>query len=103
MLKHVLLLEGRTERAMKVQEVMLRAWAKKITWWQAAEILGVSDRHHGIGEGKTATGRPLTGMLIWRTLMQAELDKFFSLGSAWARADEKMLQLDPQGSQSTSI
>src|SRR5580765_729725 len=33
------------ERAMKVQDVMLRAWAKKITWWQAAEILGVSDRH----------------------------------------------------------
>ena len=33
------------ERAMKVQEVMLRAWAKKIASWQAAEILGVSDRH----------------------------------------------------------
>jgi Homeodomain-like domain len=33
------------ERAMKVQEVMLRAWAKKITWWQAAEIVGISDRH----------------------------------------------------------
>jgi Homeodomain-like domain len=33
------------ERAMTVQEVMLRAWAKKITWWQAAEILGISDRH----------------------------------------------------------
>jgi hypothetical protein len=33
------------ERAMKVQEVMLRAWAKKITWWQAAEILGITDRH----------------------------------------------------------
>jgi len=32
------------ERAMKVQEVMLRAIAKKITWWQAAEILGISDR-----------------------------------------------------------
>ncbi|MDE3180527.1 MAG: helix-turn-helix domain-containing protein [Acidobacteriota bacterium] len=32
------------ERAMKVQEVILRALAKKITWWQAAEILGVSDR-----------------------------------------------------------
>ena len=29
---------------MKVQEVILRAMAKKITWWQAAEILGVSDR-----------------------------------------------------------
>jgi len=33
------------ERAMKVQEVMLQAMAKKITWWQAAEILGISDRH----------------------------------------------------------
>src|SRR5450432_1766546 len=32
------------ERAMKVQEVILRAMAKKITWWQAAEILGISDR-----------------------------------------------------------
>jgi transposase len=32
------------ERAMKVQEVILRALAKKITWWQAAEIIGVSDR-----------------------------------------------------------
>jgi transposase len=32
------------ERAMKVQEVILRAMAKKITWWQAAEIIGVSDR-----------------------------------------------------------
>jgi transposase len=33
------------ERAMKVQEVILRAMAKKITWYQAAEILGISDRH----------------------------------------------------------
>jgi transposase len=32
------------ERAMKVQEVILRAAAKKITWWQAAEIIGISDR-----------------------------------------------------------
>jgi len=29
---------------MKVQEVILRAMAKRITWWQAAEILGISDR-----------------------------------------------------------
>jgi transposase len=29
---------------MKVQEVILRAIAKRITWWQAAEILGISDR-----------------------------------------------------------
>ena len=32
------------ERAMKIQEVILRAMAKKITWWQAAEIVGISDR-----------------------------------------------------------
>ena len=32
------------ERTMKVQEVILRAMAKKITWWQAAEILGISNR-----------------------------------------------------------
>jgi len=29
---------------MKVQEVILRAMAKMITWWQAAEIIGISDR-----------------------------------------------------------
>ena len=33
------------ERAMKVQDVMLQAMAKKIRWWQAAEILGISDPH----------------------------------------------------------
>ncbi len=32
------------ERAMKIQDVILRAMAKKITWWQAAEIIGISDR-----------------------------------------------------------
>src|SRR5436309_5292433 len=32
------------ERAMKIQEVILRAMAKKITWWQAAEIIDISDR-----------------------------------------------------------
>jgi transposase len=33
------------ERAMKVQEVILRAMARKITWYEAAEILGFTDRH----------------------------------------------------------
>src|SRR5580700_1193769 len=32
------------ERTMKIQEVILRALAKKITWWQAAEIIGITDR-----------------------------------------------------------
>ncbi len=29
---------------MKLQDVLLKAMAKKITWWQAAEIIGVTDR-----------------------------------------------------------
>jgi transposase len=29
---------------MKVQDVLLKAMAKKITWWGAAEIIGVTDR-----------------------------------------------------------
>jgi transposase len=32
------------ERMMKVQDVLLKAMAKKITWWAAAEIIGVSER-----------------------------------------------------------
>jgi transposase len=32
------------ERMMKVQEVILRAMAGKLKWWDAAEILGVTDR-----------------------------------------------------------
>ena len=33
-----------TERMMKLQDVLLKAMAKKIRWWDAAEIIGVSDR-----------------------------------------------------------
>ena len=29
---------------MKVQEVILRAIAKRMTWWQAVEVIGISDR-----------------------------------------------------------
>src|ERR1022692_2159222 len=36
--------EAAMERALKVEEVILRAVARKITWWQAAEIIGISDR-----------------------------------------------------------
>jgi transposase len=32
------------ERMMKVQDVLLKAMAKKISWWSAAEIIGVCDR-----------------------------------------------------------
>ena len=42
--EHGKLSEGRSGAGEKVQEVILRAMAKKITWWQAAEITGISDR-----------------------------------------------------------
>jgi len=38
------LTKAAVERAMKLQDVMLRAMAKRITWYQAAEILGISCR-----------------------------------------------------------
>jgi hypothetical protein len=41
------------ERAMKVQEVLLRATAKKITYWQAAEILVSVIGKCGAGENVT--------------------------------------------------
>ena len=33
------------ERAMKIRELLLRGMARKITWFQAAEVLGFTDRH----------------------------------------------------------
>jgi hypothetical protein len=36
--------QAAVEGARIVQEVILRAMAKKITRWQAAEIVGISDR-----------------------------------------------------------
>ena len=65
------------ERAMKVQEVILRAMAKKITWWQAAEILGISDRQmrrwreRYVEEGYNGLfdrrrGKPSRGGCRWR-------------------------------------
>jgi transposase len=35
---------AKMERMMKVQDVLLKAMAKKITWWAAAEIIGETDR-----------------------------------------------------------
>src|SRR5882724_5625605 len=41
---HGFLHAGRDGAGEKVQEVILRAMAKKITWWQAAEIIGIRAR-----------------------------------------------------------
>jgi hypothetical protein len=43
--KHGSYSKAAVERTMKVQEVLLRAMARQITWFQAAEILGFTDRH----------------------------------------------------------
>jgi transposase len=32
------------ERMMKVQDVLLKAMSKQVSWWDAAEIIGVTDR-----------------------------------------------------------
>jgi hypothetical protein len=32
------------ERKFKLQDVLLKAMAKRITWWEAAELIGVTDR-----------------------------------------------------------
>jgi transposase len=66
------------ERAMKVQDVMLQAMAKRITWWQAAEILGISDRHmrrwreRYVEEG-------YNGLLDRRRVPLATVEKVFAL------------------------
>src|SRR4030095_15423150 len=36
--------QAAVERTMKIQEVIMRAMAKKIKWYQAADILGISCR-----------------------------------------------------------
>ena len=42
---------------MKVQDVLLKAMAKKISWWEAAEIIGVTDRTMRRWRERLQTGR----------------------------------------------
>src|SRR5262245_53023919 len=76
---------GELERTMRAQDVILRAIAKKITWWQAAEILGISERtmrrwkfgyqKHGLrGLFDKRKGKP-----SWKKAPAAELEKVLSL------------------------
>ena len=49
------------ERAMKLQDVILKAMAKKISWLEAAEIAGVTDRTmRRIPAERTPPGAPET-------------------------------------------
>src|SRR5258708_32543818 len=73
------------ERAMKVQDVMLQAMAKKITWWQAAEILGISDGHMRRGreryveEGYNGLFDRRRGQPSRRRVPVATVEKVFAL------------------------
>ena len=76
---------GEVERAMRVREVMLRAITKQITWWQAAEILGVSPRtmrrwkfgYEKHGFRALFDGRK--GKPNWRKAPAAEVERVLSL------------------------
>ena len=65
------------ERAMRVQEVILRAMAKKITWWQIAEIIGITDRQmrrwHCVAVSLQARRRSERGFGTWQGRLPQEL------------------------------
>src|ERR1700741_4252368 len=73
------------ERAMKVQDVLLQARAKKITCWQAAEILGISDRHRrrwrerDVEEGSNGLLDRRRGKPSRRRVPVATVEKVFAL------------------------
>ncbi|HEY7305423.1 MAG TPA: ISNCY family transposase [Bryobacteraceae bacterium] len=78
---------------MKLQEVLLRAMAKKITWWQAAEIIGVTDRtmrrwrerleehgYNGLADGRK--GKPSFRRVALKTceeVLRLYQEKYFDL------------------------
>jgi transposase len=73
------------ERAMRFQEVILRAVSKQITWIQAAEILGMSDRNMRRYRNRLEKGG-YDGLLDRRTqrpspkrVPMAELERVLSL------------------------
>src|SRR5262245_38119411 len=77
--------EAEVERLMRVRDVMLQAMAKRITWWQAAEILGVSPRtmrrwkwqydQHGFrGIRDKRKGKP-----SWRKVPMEEVNRVLAL------------------------
>ena len=77
--------EVEVERLMRVREVILQAMAKKITWWQAAEILGISVRtmrrwkwqyeQHGFrGIRDKRKGKP-----SWRKVPMEEVNQVLAL------------------------
>src|SRR5215469_4478004 len=59
--------------------------------------------HHGVNKGETTARRTLTGMRVGRSLVETEMNKAFSLGSAWSGTNEQMVQLYLHVRQCNSI
>jgi hypothetical protein len=89
-------LAAELERMMKLQDVLLKAMAKKITRWQAAEIIGVTERtmrrwrersqthgYSGLAESNLATGKErissLTGWMHGDRTPTSERNRVHSL------------------------
>jgi DNA invertase Pin-like site-specific DNA recombinase len=94
------------ERAMKLQEVLLRPTAGKIKWWQAAELIGISERqmrrwrkrfeekgHQGLLDLRLRkpSSRRVPKEQAAEAVLSLYRDKYFDkksrFGSRWARAD----------------
>jgi Helix-turn-helix domain len=97
------------ERMMKVQDVVLRAMSGKLKWWEAAEIIGVTDRtmrrwqqryeeHAYDGLYDYRSGQPSPKRMAVKTLEQS----FNAVGSpAMARSTAVRTMASPSASSST--
>ena len=55
-----------TERMMKLQDVILKAMARKLTWIQAAEIAGMAGEINGeVSRSGDVAPTPITVVLNW--------------------------------------
>jgi hypothetical protein len=73
------------EQAMKIQEVILRAMAKRITWWQAAEIIGMSRRRAAAGN------RPSRFLATRDAGGRVELERVTLVGRALRESEIRMI------------
>jgi len=66
--------QSAVERAMKFQEVMLRAMSGEISWQAAAEIVGITPRRCSVGAGGTSS-------TVGRVVGSAAADAVISSGA----------------------
>jgi hypothetical protein len=101
------------ERTMKVQEVILRALAKKITWWQAAEIIGISDRQmrrwperyeefgfRGLFDRRRGKPSPKkVPLAVVEKVLELYREKYFDLNVRHFTINMRVLELGWQGAE----